>query len=155
MYTSTSKHLSNSTIRDIYHPLFDKYNVDLVFSGDNHNYQRTFPLKYNNNNGNSSIPIISDKNLNNYNSNDYSGQIYIITGTGGRSLYEIKQQAPFVAKQYDKHYGFLNLDFTTNNTLTATFYANVRDINNNNNNNTIYSSNNVNNIMIDQFIISK
>ena len=152
MYTSPSKHLSNSTIRDIYHPLFDKYNVDLVFSGDNHNYQRTFQLKYNNSNGNNSIPIISDRNLNNYNSsNDYSGQIYIITGTGGRSLYEIKQQAPFVAKQYDKHYGFLNLDFTTNNTLTATFYANERDINNN----TIDSSNNANNIIIDQFIISK
>ena len=153
MYTSPSKHYANSTIRDIYHPLFDKYNVDLVFSGDNHNYQRTFPLKYNNSNGNSSIPIISDRNLNNDNSNDYSGQIYIITGTGGRSLYEIKQQSPFVVKQYDEQYGFLNLDFTIDNTLTATFYANEKD--NNNNNNTIDSNNNVNNTIIDQFIISK
>ena len=47
MYTSPSKHPADSTIRDIYQPLFDKYGVDLVFSGDNHNYQRTFPLKYN------------------------------------------------------------------------------------------------------------
>ena len=47
MYTSPSEHFANSTIRDIYHPLFDKYNVDLVFSRDNHNYQRTFQLKYN------------------------------------------------------------------------------------------------------------
>ena len=129
MYTSPSKHYANSTIRDIYHPLFDKYNVDLVFSGDNHNYQRTFPLKYNNsNNGNSSIPIISDRNLNNYSSSDYSGQIYIITGTGGRSLYEIKQQAPVVAKQYDDQYGFLNIDINANNTsLTGTFYSNGND----------------------------
>ncbi|HJU59507.1 MAG TPA: hypothetical protein VJ583_07135 [Nitrososphaeraceae archaeon] len=120
IYTSTSKHPANSTIRDIYHPLFDKYNVDLVFNGDNHNYQRTFPLKYNREDD-SSLPIISDRNLNNYNSSsgDYSGQIYIITGTGGRSLYEIKQQAPFVAIQHDKHYGFLNLDFSINNTLTV------------------------------------
>ena len=44
IYTSTSKHPGNSTIRDIYHPLFDKYGVDLVFTSDNHNYQRTFPL---------------------------------------------------------------------------------------------------------------
>jgi predicted phosphodiesterase len=153
IYTSPSKHLSNSTIRDIYHPLFEKYNVDLVFSGDNHNYQRTFPLKYNNsNNGNSSIPIISDRNLNNYTNNrsDYSGQIYIITGTGGRSLYELKDQAPFVAKQYDEQYGFLNLDFSTNNTLTATFYANEK-----NDNNMTGSSNNANKNIIDQFIISK
>ncbi len=153
MYTSPSKHSANSTIKDIYHPLFDKYNVDLIFSGDNHNYQRTFPLKYNNsNNGNSSIPIISDRNLNNYSSSgDYSGQIYIITGTGGRSLYEIKQQAPFVAKQYDDQYGFLNLDFTTNNTLIATFYGNEKD---NNNNNTI-GNNNIKNNILDQFTISK
>ena len=153
IYTSPSKHHANSTIRDIYHPLFDKYNVDLVLSGDNHNYQRTFPLKYNNsNNGNSSIPIISDKNLNNYNSSRsdyYSGQIYIITGTGGRSLYEIKQQAPFVAKQHDEHYGFLNLDFPTNNTLTATFYANEKD-----NINTV-GGNNININILDQFTISK
>ena len=54
MYTSPSKHPADYTIRDIYHPLFDKYGVDLVFSGDNHNYQRTFPLKYNNNGGDSS-----------------------------------------------------------------------------------------------------
>jgi len=47
MYTSPSKHLGDSTIRDIFHPLFDKYNVDLVFTADNHNYQRTFPLKHN------------------------------------------------------------------------------------------------------------
>ena len=44
MYTSPSKHPGNSSIRDIYQPLFDKYGVDLVFSGDNHNYQSTFPL---------------------------------------------------------------------------------------------------------------
>jgi hypothetical protein len=152
MYTSTSKHSANSTIRDIYHPLFDKYNVDLIFSGDNHNYQRTFPLKYHNsNNGNSSIPIISDGNLNNYSSSrsDYSGQIYIITGTGGRSLYEIKEQAPFVARQQDKHYGFLNLDFPTNNTLTATFYANEKD------NITTVGSNNIKINILDQFTISK
>jgi predicted phosphodiesterase len=153
MYTSPSKHLANFTIRDIYHPLFDKYGVDLVFSGDNHNYQRTFPLKYNNTNGNSSNPIISDRNLNNYtsssNNDDYSGQIYIITGTGGRSLYDIQQQSPFVAKQYDEHYGFLNLDFTTNNTLTVTFYANEK-------NKDLKDNNNLkNNDIIDQFIISK
>jgi hypothetical protein len=36
--------------------------------------------------------------------------IYLITGTAGRSHYEIKQQTPFVAKQDDTHFGFLNID---------------------------------------------
>ena len=58
IYISPSEHPGNSTIRDIYHPLFDKYGVDLVFSSDNHNYQRTFPLKYNSE-GDSSNPIIT------------------------------------------------------------------------------------------------
>jgi len=124
MYTSPSKHPADSTIRDIYHPLFDKYGVDLVFSGDNHNYQRTFPLKYNNNNdgeSSSTNPIIADKNQNNYNADN--GVIYLITGTGGRSHYEIKEQAPFVATQDDKHFGFLNIDIN-DKTLKATFDAN-------------------------------
>ncbi|MGE3860049.1 MAG: metallophosphoesterase [Nitrososphaeraceae archaeon] len=128
MYTSQSEHAADSTIRDIYHPLFDKYDVDLVFSSDNHNYQRTFPLKYNSQ-SDSSNPIVTDRNQINYhNINDNGnenneGVIYLITGTAGRSLYEIKQQASFVAKQDDKHYGFLNIDIN-GKTLKGTFYAN-------------------------------
>jgi hypothetical protein len=158
IYTSPSDHPANSTIRDTYHPLFDKYDVDLVFTSDNHNYQRTFLLKYNSEgSGNSSNnPIILDKNLHNYNSSssnddDHSGQIYMITGIGGRSLYPIYSQSPFVAKQNDDQYGFVNLDFTTNNTLTVTAYANEKD----DDDNTIIGSNNATNNIIDQFIVSK
>src|SRR5215211_1384322 len=102
VYTSPSDHSGNSIIRDIYHPLFEKYGVDIVFTSDNHNYQRTFPLKYNNEGGggysSSNNPIIvEDSNQNNYYNNDNGGVIYLIIGTAGRSLYEIKEQAPFVA----------------------------------------------------------
>ena len=132
IYTSPSQHPGNSTIRDIYNPLFDKYGIDLVFTSDNHNYQRTFPLKYNEEDDNdSNNPIIADSNQNNYHhiindevdNNNNNGVIYLITGTGGRSLYEIKEQAPFVAKQDDKHFGFLNIDIN-GKTLKGTFYAN-------------------------------
>ena len=142
IYTSPSKHLGDSTIRDVLHPLFDKYNVDLVFGGDNHNYQRTFPLQYNNN-ADSSNPIIADRNQTNYNG-DYLGQIYLITGTAGRSHYDIQQQAPFIANQNDDQYGFLNIDINANNTsLTGTFYSNWND-------DTLGNSN-----ILDQFTISK
>ena len=145
LYTSPSEHPAIATIRDIYHPLFDKYDVDLVFSSDNHNYQRTFPLKYNSN-ADSSNPIISDKNQINYHE-DYQGQIYFITGTAGRSHYEIKEQAPFVAKQDDKHFGFLNID-VDGKTLKGTFYANESELPH------YYYVDYQNNI-IDQFTISK
>ncbi len=148
IYTSPSQHPGDSTIRDIYHPLFDKYGVDLVFTSDNHNYQRTFPLKYNGEDGYSSNPIIVDNNQNNYYNNDNrDGVIYLITGTGGRSLYEIKEQAPFVAKQDDKHFGFLSIDIS-GNTLKGTFYANESIL-------PYYHYVKYQNNIIDEFTISK
>ena len=146
MYTSPSKHLGDSTIRDIFHPLFDKYNVDLVFTADNHNYQRTFPLKHNSNTD-SSNPIIADRNQTNY-IGDYQGQIYIITGTAGRSHYDIQEKAPFVANQDDDQFGFLNIAINENYTsLTGTFYSNGND-------DTLGNNNIINNVL-DQFTISK
>ncbi len=153
MYTSPSKHLGDSTIRDVFHPLFDKYGVDLVFGGDNHNYQRTFPLKYNNN-ADSSNPIIVDRNQTNYNG-DPLGQIYLITGTAGKSHYDIQQQAPFITNQNDNQYGFLNIDINANNTssLTGTFYSNGND---NEDDDTLGSNNIIkNNDILDKFTISK
>ncbi len=149
IYTSPSDHPADSNIRDIYHPLFDKYGVDLVFTSDNHNYQRTFPLKYNSEGGDSSNnPIIADNRQNIYNYNvGNEGVIYLIIGTGGRSLYEIEQQAHFVAKQDDKHFGFLNID-VNNKTLRGTFYANEDD------EPQYYSVSTANNNVIDRFIIS-
>jgi hypothetical protein len=154
IYTSPSKHKAESLIRDTYHPLFDKYGVDIVFTSDNHNYQRTFPLKYNSEGGDSSNPIIVDRNQTNYKGNN-NGQIYLIVGTGGRSLYDIEEQAPFVAKQSHDHFGFLNIDINTNNTnnnntssLTATFYSNGND-------DALNNIINENKNIIDQFTISK
>jgi len=122
MYTSPSKHPVDFNIRNIYHPLFDKYNVDLVLTGDNHNYQRTFPLKYNN--GDSSYPIVANKDQNNYDT--YNGVIYLVTGTAGRSHYQFESQAPYIVKQDDKNFGFLNID-VNGKTLKGIFYANHTD----------------------------
>ena len=122
-YTSPSKHPADTTIRDIFHPLFDKYNVDLVFSGDNHNYQRTYPLTYNT--ADSQLLLISKNDDTKY-KDDKSGVIYIITGTAGRSHYDITQQSPFVAKQDDTQFGFLNIDIRGDQALVGTFYANEK-----------------------------
>ena len=141
MYTSPSKHPADFNIRDIYHPLFDKYNVDLVLTSDNHNYQRTFPLKYNN--GDSSNPIVANGNQNNYDT--YNGVIYLVIGTAGRSHYEFEGQAPYIVKQDDKNFGFLNIDVNSK-TLKGTFYANQYGSGSD-----IESSNNI----LDDFTISK
>jgi Calcineurin-like phosphoesterase len=159
IYTSPSDHPADSTIRDIYHPLFDKYGVDIVFTSDNHNYQRTYPLKYNSEGDSSNNPIIADSNHNNYhininddNNNNNNGVIYIITGTGGRSLYDIEQQASFVANQDDQHFGFLNINLD-GKTLKGTFFANEKESESAfpRYHYVTYSDN----IVIDQFTISK
>src|ERR671920_2234165 len=136
MYTSASEHCSDLLLRETYHPLFDQYGVDLVLQGHNHNYQRSYPITYNdddnNNNYNkitninnddiSSKPTVTSANTNTY--NNPTGEIYITAGTRGESLYDFKNKADFIATQY-KGYGFFNVDISSNGTkLIGTFYAN-------------------------------
>lgn len=123
---------SNSTkslikLREVYHPLFERYGVDIILQAHNHNYQRSYPLQFNS--VNSSLPIVSDMNRSNY--NDPNGQIFITVGTGGvNQIHEFVGKAPFTVTQF-KGYGFLNLVVTTNETrLVGEFLDNngqVRD----------------------------
>jgi predicted phosphodiesterase len=125
-YTSPSVKHAKSSLRDTYHPLFDRYNVDLVLQAHQHNYQRTYPLNYNSDSP--SNPKETSNNTDTY--NDPSGQIYATVGTGGvgiedgESIYDFKGKASFVVTQF-KGYGFLNIDVINNGTtFDAIFYAN-------------------------------
>ena len=119
IYTSPTKHAALTSFGDIYHPLFDQYDVDLVLSGHNHNYQRTFPLSFNKDD--SAKPIIVNKNPNTY--NQVGAPIFIISGTGGVGLHTLGTQAEFTAKQFGK-FGHINIDVSrdTSNKLIGTFY---------------------------------
>jgi hypothetical protein len=112
--------------KEAYHPLFDQYNVDLVLQGHQHNYQRTYPIKYNSDTPIN--PIITDRNTDTYTNPE--GQIYLTVGTGGVFLQNLKgNKAPYLVTTQDKEFGFLNVDVTNNNndgttTLVSTFYNN-------------------------------
>ena len=126
-YTSPSTHKAEKGLRDIYHPLFEKYNVDLVLQAHNHNYQRTYPVSYNSA-GDSSEPIMTNQLATGYNSHT-DGTVFALVGTGGESFYPLNSQAPYVASQFDK-FGFLNIDISNGNPhtkLTGTFYDNKAD----------------------------
>jgi hypothetical protein len=110
--------------RDAYHPLFEKYDVDLVLQAHNHNYERSYPIKYNN--ANSSAPIITDSHTNNY--SDPEGQIFVTVGTGGRESYDFLAKEPYMFRQYTGD-GFLNVDVINNGqTFNATFHSNYGGI---------------------------
>jgi hypothetical protein len=126
LYTSPSKHTAEESIRDLYHPLFGKYGVDLVLQAHNHNYQRSYPLTYNL--GNGSNPIITNGFTTGYNSHN-DGIIFATVGTGGESFYGLDGRAAFIATQFDR-FGFLNLEIKNGNpdtTLTGTFFDNKGD----------------------------
>ena len=121
-YSSNTTHPGLDELQDAYHPLFDKYHVDLVLQAHNHNYQRTYPLSYNFTK--QYTPIIRDKNTESYN-NIEKGQIFITAGTGGAEFYNFTGEAPYVVKQLQLH-GFLNVDVTDNGSkLLLTFYENT------------------------------
>jgi predicted phosphodiesterase len=107
-------------LRDAYHPIFERYGVDLIFSGHAHNYQRTYPLFYNV--INSSEPVIAEKNKIEYSSPN--GMFQIIIGTGGIDLDPLSNQEPYMVFQQDSSYGFLNIDVTNQgNTLIGKYYT--------------------------------
>ena len=125
-YSTVSRVPPFTMFRDIYHPLFDKYHVDLVLQGHEHTYQRSYPLRYNVNN--SSNPIVVTDNIsahkNNYNYTNPQGRIFTIVGTAGARLFPLYGHAPYMATQYIGH-GFLDITITNDGkTLTAKFYAN-------------------------------
>ncbi len=122
-YTSPTTHKSEKSLREVYHPLFDKYGVDLVLQAHNHNYQRTYPITYNPND--SSEPTIKNQTTSGY-YDPTNGTIFAIIGTGGESFYALDGQAPYVATQFNK-FGFLNIELDNGNphtTLTGTFFDN-------------------------------
>jgi len=129
MYTIPSTHSAISSLRSTYHPLFEQYRVDLVLQGHNHNYQRTYPIKFNSTSPKHPIETSTNKTTY-YTDPDKGGQIFVTVGTGGEDLYPFKDQKDgkkennnYYAKQYIG-FGILNVDITNNGkTLTGKFYT--------------------------------
>ena len=114
--------------RDIYHPLFDQYDVDLALYGHAHNYVRTFPIKHDSTTSDS--PIITSSNQNNYINPD--GEIFVQSGAGGRSLRDLSGTENYNVFQSDSEFGILNIDVVNTNSdnlqLLGKFIQNDGDV---------------------------
>ena len=120
MYTSPTYHGSEEFLCTGYHPLFDMYGVDLVLQAHNHNYQRSYPIRYNITN--SSTPFITDHQPNTY--VNPKGTIFLTVGTAGAEQYNFTGQAPYIANQFER-FGFLDIKIVDNGTkMVGTFYDN-------------------------------
>ncbi|MDW0323364.1 MAG: metallophosphoesterase, partial [Nitrososphaeraceae archaeon] len=124
LYSSPSEHPAEDSLRDAYNPLFEKYGVDLVLNGHNHNYQRTYPLTYNPNE--SAKPVTTSELSTGYNRGN-DGIVFATVGTGGVNFYSLEGKNPYVANQFAGKFGFLDIDISNGNPhtkLTGTFYDN-------------------------------
>jgi Icc-related predicted phosphoesterase len=91
-YCSNTSHGSDVGIRNVWQPIFDNFNVDLVINGHVHAYERSNPL-YNNevvkpiSSGGSYTNFYTQQGALGAPSGAISGTTYICAGGGGQSLY--------------------------------------------------------------------
>lgn len=127
LYSSGGGPEDEEDFRYVYHPLFDKYKVDLALQGHHHVYERMYPITFNDDDENE--PVIKDENQNTY--HDPEGTIFITAGTGGAHDMQLSTREPFSAIGIDHEFGIINIkvekDIEKGNILTGTFRENEND----------------------------
>lgn len=118
-YSSADSDITN--MRRTYHPVFDKFGVDLVLQGHSHNYQRSYPLYYNDTIH--SEPIITDNEQSQY--DNPSGTIFVIVGTGGESVQPVSKK-PFLASTY-VGYGCIDVEIK-GKSMNVEYYSDTNNI---------------------------
>ena len=122
LYSSKNDKEDAQELRNTYHPLFEKYDVDMVISSHNQYYERTYPLLYNSKSDED--PIFNNNFTSNYYHNP-DGIIFLTVGTAGDELQDIEYQEDYYIMQDDDEFGFLNINIHNNGkTLFGKFMTN-------------------------------
>jgi hypothetical protein len=91
---SSGEHGSQLKIRREFTPLFEKYGVDLVLTGHDHNYERSQPMK-----GEAVA------------SSGARGIAYLVVGSGGATLRDFETSKPsWTALRNNRDYGYLDVE---------------------------------------------
>jgi hypothetical protein len=99
---SSGEHGSQLSVRRNYAPIFEKYGVDLVLTGHDHNYERSKPMK-----GDAVAPAGT------------RGIVYLVVGSGGATLRAFPGSQPsWTAVRDNQVYGFMDV-VVDGGTLTA------------------------------------
>jgi hypothetical protein len=117
-YSASNTDITN--MRRTYHPVFENFGVDLVIQGHSHNYQRSYPLLFNE--ARHWEPTVSDKEQFQY--NDPKGIIFVIAGTGGESVQSLNKKS-FLARSYEG-YGCINVEIK-GKSLSVEYYSDSND----------------------------
>ncbi len=109
-FSSSREHFEQQHMRQLA-DLFEAGNVDVVFNGHVHNYQRSYPLRFGPGPNGDDKPLLSkggkpiiggklmvpghfklDKSFDGATKTRADGVLYIVTGAGGQHLYDPEQQ---------------------------------------------------------------
>ena len=117
--------------RENYHPLFDKYNVDLALQGHHHAYERFYPITFNDNNDNKPIVSAKDKVKGSNVFQNAEGTIFLTVGTGGAESMPVSKGKLYSAARENGKFGILNISVekkvgNDKNILTGTFIDNKK-----------------------------
>ena len=114
LYSTKQDKKEAEQLRDIYQPLFQQNDVDLVISSHNQYYERTYPILYNKEfekDTNKKVepqPIITNPSQSDYSDKD-NGIIFLTVGTAGDKLDPVKERPNFYVIQESK-FGFLKIE---------------------------------------------
>jgi len=124
-YSSGGGLPDETNFRKTYHPLFDKYNVDLALQGHHHAYERMYPITFNDDNKNKPIVNAKDKVKGSNVFQNPEGTIFLTVGTGGAESMPVAKSKPFSAAKASGKFGIINIDIEkgdkNHNILTGTF----------------------------------
>jgi hypothetical protein len=95
-FNSRSTRPDRTDLIEAWGPLFEEYNVDFLFAGHNHYYERSYPMNL--------LKEYDDSNL--YYFENPLNPIYFITGGAGAPLY-IRDTDPVYAPFYNSTYHFI------------------------------------------------
>jgi hypothetical protein len=107
-----------ANLRDTYHPIFDNYGVDMYLCGHIHDYQRSYPIRWNHTYD--TPPTSTEDDV-----IDPNGMIHVMVGTGGinhSALSHPTELRPWLAYQDLTNFGFLIID-ATYETLSCEFWS--------------------------------
>jgi hypothetical protein len=131
VYSSGGGLPDEKDFRENYHPLFDKYNVDLALQGHHHAYERFYPITFNDKNDNKPIVSAHDKVKESNVFQNPEGTIFLTVGTGGAESMPVSKGKPFSAAREGGKFGIINISIEKNddsdrNILTGTFINNKK-----------------------------
>ncbi len=104
LYSTKQDKIEAEELRDIYHLLFQQYDVDIIISSHNQYYERTYPLLYNYESDKE--PLITDHSQSEYLPTD--GIVFLTVGTAGDELDPVIEHPRFYVAQ-ESEFGFLNI----------------------------------------------